>query len=264
MLDCGSDQSAPHLRGRDPEADRIAGGGSIAAAAGRPDAEPTGRHDACTQRPLLARRRSGDSSRAPRQSAPFACPIGCPLSSMPGALSPRSAAVALFWIVTTWPSGASAISFAAIIVILLSPRADQAYGAGIAFLLGILLNVVLTATIAFAVLPGSGAETFAAFSLVIGLCLVPIGAPGASASTLVGRDVHCDDDDLYAAARADESDGLRHRAVLQWHGCDRRRHRHRDAVVSIIAAIVAGVPRAPALGADLARSAPPRNGAHAS
>jgi uncharacterized membrane protein YccC len=84
--------------------------------------------------------------------------------------------VALFWIVTEWPSGASAISFTAIIVILLAPRADQAYAAGIAFLLGTLLNVVLTATIAFAVLPGSGAETFAAFSLVIGLCLVPIGA----------------------------------------------------------------------------------------
>jgi uncharacterized membrane protein YccC len=64
----------------------------------------------------------------------------------------------------------------AIIVILLAPRADQAYAAGIAFLLGTLLNVVLTATVAFAVLPGSGAETFATFSLVIGLCLVPIGA----------------------------------------------------------------------------------------
>ncbi|HZC55875.1 MAG TPA: FUSC family protein, partial [Xanthobacteraceae bacterium] len=85
-------------------------------------------------------------------------------------------AVALFWIVTEWPSGASAISFAAIIVILLAPRADQAYAAGIAFLLGTLINVVLTATIAFAVLPGSGAETFATFSLVVGLCLVPIGA----------------------------------------------------------------------------------------
>jgi len=85
-------------------------------------------------------------------------------------------AVALFWIATEWPSGASAISFAAIIVILLAPRADQAYASGIAFLLGTLLNVVLAATIAFAVLPGSGAETFAAFSLVIGICLVPIGA----------------------------------------------------------------------------------------
>jgi uncharacterized membrane protein YccC len=86
-------------------------------------------------------------------------------------------AVTLFWIVTEWPSGASAISFTAIIVILLAPRADHAYASGIAFLLGTLVNVVLAATIAFAVLPGSGAETFAAFSLVIGLCLVPIGAP---------------------------------------------------------------------------------------
>jgi uncharacterized membrane protein YccC len=85
-------------------------------------------------------------------------------------------AAALFWIVTEWPSGASAISFTAIIVILLAPRADQAYASGIAFLLGSLVNVVLTATIAFAVLPGSGAESFAAFSFIIGLCLVPIGA----------------------------------------------------------------------------------------
>jgi uncharacterized membrane protein YccC len=85
-------------------------------------------------------------------------------------------AVELFWIVTTWPSGGTAISFTAIIVLLLAPRADQAYLAGISFLLGTLLNVVLAATIAFAALPGSGAETFAALSLIIGVCLVPIGA----------------------------------------------------------------------------------------
>ena len=85
-------------------------------------------------------------------------------------------AVEMFWIVTTWPSGGTAISFTAIIVLLLAPRADQAYLAGIVFLLGTLINVVLAATIAFAALPGSGAETFAAFSLIIGVCLVPIGA----------------------------------------------------------------------------------------
>jgi uncharacterized membrane protein YccC len=85
-------------------------------------------------------------------------------------------AVALFWIVTEWPSGATTISFTAIIVLLLAPQADQAYLAGIFFLLGSLLNIVLTATIAFAALPGTGAETFAAFSLIIGFCLVPIGA----------------------------------------------------------------------------------------
>jgi uncharacterized membrane protein YccC len=117
------------------------------------------------------------ASRVPRRgSKRLRVPDWLPALVNAGRASAAIGAVALFWIFTEWPSGASAISFAAIIAILLSPRADQPYAAGIAFLLGILLNVVLTATIAFAVLPGSGAETFAAFSLVIGLCLVPIGA----------------------------------------------------------------------------------------
>ena len=78
------------------------------------------------------------------------------------------------------------------------------------------------------------------------------GSVGASAAALAGGDVHRDDDDLYAAARADEPRGLRHGAILQWHVCDRRRHCCGAAVVSVTAAIVAGVPHAPALGADLA------------
>ena len=41
-------------------------------------------------------------------------------------------AVELFWIVTEWPNGAQAITFAAISVILFAPRADQAYAAAIA------------------------------------------------------------------------------------------------------------------------------------
>jgi hypothetical protein len=36
-------------------------------------------------------------------------------------------AVALFWIVSAWPSGALAITWAAVPVILFAPRADQAY-----------------------------------------------------------------------------------------------------------------------------------------
>src|SRR5262249_55091658 len=35
-------------------------------------------------------------------------------------------ATEIFWILTAWPNGASAITFAAIVVILLAPRADQA------------------------------------------------------------------------------------------------------------------------------------------
>lgn len=46
-------------------------------------------------------------------------------------------------------------------------RADQAYPGGIVLLLGTPLDVVLTAIVAFTVLPGSGAASFAAFSLVI-------------------------------------------------------------------------------------------------
>jgi uncharacterized membrane protein YccC len=85
-------------------------------------------------------------------------------------------AATLFWIVTAWPSGSSAILFAAVVVTLLAPRANQAYAAALAFTAGAVLDVVLTAFVAFAVLPKLATETFAAFSLVIGLCLVPIGA----------------------------------------------------------------------------------------
>jgi uncharacterized membrane protein YccC len=83
-------------------------------------------------------------------------------------------AVELFWIVTAWPNGAGAIEFAAIVVILLSPRADQAYAAAMSFTAGIVLAIVFAAIITFAVLPNT--ETFAAFSLAIGLVMVPAGA----------------------------------------------------------------------------------------
>src|SRR5207248_6034437 len=83
-------------------------------------------------------------------------------------------AAELFWIVTEWPNGAGAITFAAITVILLAPRADQAYAAAISFTVGTSLSAIWAAIIAFAVLPNS--ETFAAFSLAIGLVLVPAGA----------------------------------------------------------------------------------------
>ena len=83
-------------------------------------------------------------------------------------------AAELFWIVTEWPNGAGAITFAAIGVILFAPRADQAYATAIGFMVGTSLTAVFAAIIAFAVLPN--AETFAAFSLAIGLVLVPAGA----------------------------------------------------------------------------------------
>jgi uncharacterized membrane protein YccC len=80
----------------------------------------------------------------------------------------------LFWIMTEWPNGAFAIVFAAVGVLLFAPRADQAYATAKGFVVGNALATVFTAIIAFAVLPGL--ETFEAFSLAIGLYLVPAGA----------------------------------------------------------------------------------------
>jgi uncharacterized membrane protein YccC len=85
-------------------------------------------------------------------------------------------ATALFWIVTAWPGGDQLVLFATVIVLLLAPRAQQAYGAAIAFTAGAILDTVVAAFVAFAMLPALATETFAAFSLVIGLCLVPMGA----------------------------------------------------------------------------------------
>lgn len=82
--------------------------------------------------------------------------------------------VALVWIVTAWPGGATAITFATITVIIFSPRADQAYAAAMGFVVGAIATAALAAVIDFAVLPA--AAGFAAFSLALGLILVPAGA----------------------------------------------------------------------------------------
>lgn len=85
-------------------------------------------------------------------------------------------AAALFWIATGWPGGALTMTFAAIVELLLAPRADETYGAAMLFAVGAILDLILTAIVAFAVLPGLPTDGFAAFSLPIGACLVLIGA----------------------------------------------------------------------------------------
>ena len=82
--------------------------------------------------------------------------------------------VQLFWIMTEWPNGALAIAFTAIGVLLFAPRADEAYAGAMGFMVGTALANIFTAAIAFAVLPRLA--TFEAFSLAIGLYLVPVGA----------------------------------------------------------------------------------------
>jgi uncharacterized membrane protein YccC len=85
-------------------------------------------------------------------------------------------AVSIFWIVTAWPSGASAITFAAIVVILLAPQADQAYAASLGFTVGSFFSAVLAAVIGFAVLPWLETQRFAALCLGLGLFMVPSAA----------------------------------------------------------------------------------------
>jgi uncharacterized membrane protein YccC len=83
-------------------------------------------------------------------------------------------ATEIFWILTAWPNGAFAITFAAIVVILFAPRADQAPAIAMSFIIGTVLATLFAAIVKFAALPGL--ETFEAFSMVIALYLVPAGA----------------------------------------------------------------------------------------
>ena len=76
-------------------------------------------------------------------------------------------AAELFWIVTAWPNGASAVAWAAIGVILLALRADHAYDAAIVYMLGTGLAVAFAALVKFAVLPQ--VVTYFGFSIIIGL-----------------------------------------------------------------------------------------------
>jgi uncharacterized membrane protein YccC len=89
-------------------------------------------------------------------------------------------AVEVFWIVTEWPNGALAITFTAIGVILLAPRADAAYAQAVQLTIGTALAAVCAAIILFAVLPQL--ETFAGFSMALALYFVPIGMLMAQAS----------------------------------------------------------------------------------
>jgi uncharacterized membrane protein YccC len=82
--------------------------------------------------------------------------------------------VAVFWIVTAWPGGAIAITWAAVNVILMSAQADRAYHSALRFTIGNGLAVVSAAIVLFAVLPRT--QTFAGFSLAVGAYIVPVGA----------------------------------------------------------------------------------------
>jgi uncharacterized membrane protein YccC len=82
-------------------------------------------------------------------------------------------AVELFWVATAWPNGALAIVFVAVLLLLLSPKGDLAYGGALAFALGIGGAVVCAAAVKFAMLPAL--QTFPAFCAALGLFFLPAG-----------------------------------------------------------------------------------------
>jgi uncharacterized membrane protein YccC len=82
-------------------------------------------------------------------------------------------AAELFWVATAWPNGGSTIVFAAVVLLLLSPKGDLAFSGSLAFVLGTVGAVACAAAIKFAMLPTL--QTFPAFCAALGVVLLPAG-----------------------------------------------------------------------------------------
>lgn len=86
-------------------------------------------------------------------------------------------AAEIIWIITGWSRGQSVIVFAAIVVIMFSPLAEEAYPTAARFALGAALTAALAAIVHFAVLPA--VHDFIGLTLVLGAILVPFAALSA-------------------------------------------------------------------------------------
>ncbi|MBV8652368.1 MAG: FUSC family protein, partial [Alphaproteobacteria bacterium] len=113
-------------------------------------------------------------SRRRRRGAPLRVPDWLPALLNAARVFVVIGAVELFWVVTAWPDGASAITFAALAVTLFSPRAEQAYVTAMRFMTGVSIATVVAAIVKFALLPN--VETYVTYCLATGLVLVPAGA----------------------------------------------------------------------------------------
>jgi uncharacterized membrane protein YccC len=82
-------------------------------------------------------------------------------------------AISLFWIASAWPGGAMAITFCAVVVVLLPLQGDLAYSASMTFLNGCVLGTGVAAVLVFGILPR--VVTFPTLCLALGLALVPLG-----------------------------------------------------------------------------------------
>lgn len=81
--------------------------------------------------------------------------------------------VSLFWIVTAWPGGPLALTFAIVMTVIFPLQGAQAYSAAMAFLAGSVLSATLAAALLFGVLPT--VATFPGLCVALGLAFVPLG-----------------------------------------------------------------------------------------
>jgi uncharacterized membrane protein YccC len=86
-------------------------------------------------------------------------------------------AISLFWVVSAWPNGVAAITFCAVVVILLPPSGDAAYSNAVLFLQGSVVGGALSTILVFGILPK--VITFPTLCLTLGLVLVPLGVLNA-------------------------------------------------------------------------------------
>ncbi|HLZ66246.1 MAG TPA: FUSC family protein [Aliidongia sp.] len=97
---------------------------------------------------------------------------------LPAVLSATRTAIAIgaveaLWIVTAWPSGPTAIAFAALSIILFSPRGDLAYLAAKGFMLGGSYGIGLALAFKFGVLPACA--HYESTGIALALVFVPLG-----------------------------------------------------------------------------------------
>ena len=79
-----------------------------------------------------------------------------------------------FWVATAWEGGQLAITFAAVVITLFSPREEEAFGLSIGFAEGTAVTIALAATVQFAVLPAI--QGFWPLCAVLGVVLIPLAA----------------------------------------------------------------------------------------
>ncbi len=117
---------------------------------------------------------------APDQPAPArgpACPA--PADPLPALLTAGRVCIgvivaAVIWMATAWPSGPGAITWVAILLLLMSPQQEQAFRAASGFAAGTVLTAVLAVITKFAILPQL--QSFWGMSAALGLALIPLSA----------------------------------------------------------------------------------------